>query len=260
MEYQRDFSELHPGTMFDEQGRLQKARKTEAVLRHAARRAGLEPKRSRLLDIGCSTGILTHHYAGLFGEVVGVDIDEGAVAWARSNRTAPNLEYRVGDSLELPFPDAGFDFATCTHIYEHVPDPQRMLDEIHRVLRPGGLCYFAAENRIRPWDGHYRLPLLTVLPKPVADLAVRVTGRGAARYESHLTLWGLRALVRRFEVLDYTAAVVRDPVAFEATDMVRPGSLGRRAALAVLRLAPWAFPTFLWVLRKPSGGGMRFEL
>ncbi|MCU0234338.1 MAG: class I SAM-dependent methyltransferase, partial [Thermoanaerobaculales bacterium] len=91
MEYQRDFSELHPGTMFDEQGRLQKARKTEA---------------------GCSTGILTHHYAGLFGEVVGVDIDEGAVVWARSNRTAPNLEYRVGDSLELPFPDAGFDFAT----------------------------------------------------------------------------------------------------------------------------------------------------
>ena len=74
MEYQRDFSELHPGTMFDEHGRLQKARKTEAVLRHAARRAGLEPRRSRLLDIGCSTGILTHHYAGLFGEVVGVDI------------------------------------------------------------------------------------------------------------------------------------------------------------------------------------------
>lgn len=252
LEYQRGFSGLYPRTVFDEEGRLQKARKTAAVLLDAARRGGLDPSLARLLDIGCSTGILTRHYAELFGEVVGVDIDDGAVEWARANRPAANVTYRIGDSMELPFPDADFDVATCTHIYEHVPDPQRMLTEIHRVLRPGGLCYFAAENRLRLWDGHYGLPLLTVLPRPLADLFVRIAGKGRRRYETHLTRRGLRRLVHRFEVIDYTGVVVRDPGAFAATDMIRPGSLAQRAALAVLAVAPWAFPTYLWVLRKPD--------
>ncbi len=237
--------------MFDEVGRLHKARKTVAVLLEASRATGLDPAAARVLDIGCSTGILTLHYGGFFTKVVGIDIDDGAIEWARRNRAAENIEYRVGDSMELPFPDGDFDIVTCTHIYEHVPDAEIMIREINRVLRPGGLCYFAAENRLRLWDGHSNLPLITVLPKPLADLSLRIAGRGRDRYETHLTVWGLRSLVQNFEVLDFTQRVVRDPERFEATDMVEPGSVRQRAALAVLEMAYWAFPTYLWVLRKP---------
>ena len=251
-EYQRDFSELHPKTMFDELGRLQKARKTVAVILDALRNAGVDPADTRLLDIGCSTGILTRHYAEYFGKVVGIDIDDGAVEWARRNRAKENLSYRIADSMELPFLSGEFDLVTCTHIYEHVPNAQRMVDEIHRVLRPGGLCYFAAENRIRVWDGHYNLPFVTMLPKAAADLYLRVTGRGQQRYESHRTLWGLRRLVRAFELIDYTRAVVRDPKRFEATEMVWPGSPKQRVANLVLTFAYWAFPTYLWILCKPE--------
>jgi len=250
-EYQRDFSALHPETMFDEPGRLQKARKTVAILLDALRCDGIEAGQTRLLDIGCSTGILTRHYAEYFGQVVGIDIDDGAIEWAIRNRCADNLSYRVGDSMDLPFAQNEFDLVTCTHIYEHVPDAQRMLNEIYRVLRPGGMCYFAAENRLRIWDGHYNLPLVTVFPKPIADLYVRFSGRGQQRYETHRTLEGLRRLVQSFDVTDYTGEVVRDPWRFEATDMVVPGSLTQRAANATLTFAYWAFPTYLWVLRKP---------
>jgi SAM-dependent methyltransferase len=238
--------------MYDTEGRLQKARKTIAVLRDAMNRNGIDPARARLLDIGCSTGILTHYYGDHLGAVVGIDIDDGAVAWANANRAADNVEYRVGDSLDLPFEDAVFDLAACTHIYEHVPDPGRMLDEIFRVLRPGGLCYFAAENRLRFWDGHYDLPLVTVVPRPVANLMLRVTGRGRHRYETHATWWGLRHLAGRFEILDYTERVVRDPSRFDAMDMIRPGSFKQRIALGIVRLLPWLSPTYLWVLRKPT--------
>lgn len=254
LEYQLAFSEIHPGTMFDEAGRLQKARKTVAVILDAMGAAGLDPAQARLLDIGCSTGILTQHYAEFFGQVVGVDIDDGAVEWAQKNRAADNIEYRVGDSMELPFSAGAFDVVTCTHIYEHVPDAQRMLDEIFRVLAPGGLCYFAAENRIRLWDGHYDLPLLTVLPKTPADWFVRLMGKGEGRYETHFTVRGLRRLVRQFEISDYTEKVVRDPTRFEASDMVRAGSIRQKAALATLKTAYWAFPTYLWILRKPLAG------
>jgi ubiquinone/menaquinone biosynthesis C-methylase UbiE len=238
--------------MFDESGRLQKARKTVAVLLDALRCEGIEAGQTRLLDIGCSTGILTRHYADYFGQVVGIDIDDGAIEWAIRNRFADNLSFRVGDSMDLPFSKNDFDLVTCTHIYEHVPDDQRMLNEIYRVLRPGGMCYFAAENRLRIWDGHYNLPLVTVFPKPIADLYVRLSGRGQQRYETHRTLEGLRRLVQSFEVIDYTGEVVRDPRRFDATDMVAPGSLKQWAAAAALTFAYWAFPTYLWILRKPT--------
>ena len=251
-EYQHDFSEIHPKTMFDEPGRLRKARKTVVVILDVLRQAGVDPRETRLLDIGCSTGILTRHYAEFFGNVVGIDIDDGAVEWARKNRAAENLAYRIGDSMDVPFPSGDFDLVTCTHIYEHVPDAQRMLDEIFRVLRPGGFCFFAAENRLRVWDGHYNLPFVTVLPRPLANLYVRVTGRGQRRYETHRTLWGLKRMVRAFEVTDYTRAVVRDPGTFEATDMIRPGSRKQRVANALLSAAYWASPTYLWILRKPQ--------
>jgi ubiquinone/menaquinone biosynthesis C-methylase UbiE len=238
--------------MFDEPGRLQKARKTVVVILDALSKIGGEPVDSRLLDIGCSTGILSRHYAEHFGEVVGVDIDDGAIEWARDNRAADNLRYEIGDSMDLPFAAEDFDIVACTHIYEHVPEAQRMLDEILRVLRPGGICYLAAENRLRFWDGHYNLPLVTVLPKPFADLYVRVMGRGQQRYETHRTLWGLRRLVKEFEVIDYTLAVVRDPERFEATEMIRPRTWKQRIALATLTTAYWTFPTYLWILRKPE--------
>jgi ubiquinone/menaquinone biosynthesis C-methylase UbiE len=238
--------------MFDETGRLRKARKTVVVILDALRQFRVEPGASRLLDIGCSTGILTRHYAEFFGEVVGVDIDDGAVEWASLNRAADNLCYEVGDSMNLPFSGDEFDVVTCTHIYEHVPQAQRMLDEIYRVLRPGGICYLAVENRLRFWDGHYNLPLVTVLPKALADIYVRVMGKGQQRYETHRTLWGLRRLVKDFDVTDYTRAVARDPERFEATEMIRPRSWKQRAALATLSAAYWAFPTYLWILRKPE--------
>lgn len=256
-DYQHDFSELHPKTMFDELGRLQKARKTVAVILDALRQEGVDPRKTRLLDIGCSTGILTRHYAEYFGRVIGIDIDDGAVEWARQNRAAYNVSYQVGDSMKLPFLTGEFDLVTCTHIYEHVPDARRMLDEIHRVLRPGGLCFFAAENRLRVWDGHYNLPLVTVLPQAMADLYVRAMGRGQRRYERHLTVWGLKRLARAFEITDYTRAVVRDPEKFEATGMIWPGSQKQRFANALLTVAYWASPTYLWILRKPAEGDQR---
>jgi ubiquinone/menaquinone biosynthesis C-methylase UbiE len=252
LEYQRDFSEIHPKTMFDEQGRLQKARKTVAVILDALWKARIDPGQTRLLDIGCSTGILTRHYAEFFGQVVGIDIDDGAVEWARRNRAANNVSYEIGDSMELPFLEGEFDLVTCTHIYEHVPNATRMLKEICRVLRSGGLCYFAAENRLRVWDGHYNLPFVTMLPRPLANIYVRGTGRGERRYETHRTLWGLKRLVQPFEITDYTGEVVRDPEKFEATDMMQPGSMKQRVAKAMLAAAYWAFPTYLWILRKPE--------
>lgn len=250
--YQRDFSRLHADHMHDETGRRYKAQKALVILRDFLARRRLMPSRLCLLDIGASTGILTHLYGENFANVVGVDIDQHGIDYATKHYAAPNTHFLIGDSMQLPFAECSFDVVACTHIYEHVPDAQRLLTEIERVLKPGGCCFFSAGNRLSWMEPHYRLPLLSVVPKWLAHHYLRWKKMGDHYYETHLTYWGLRRLVSRFDLTDYTLEVIRDPERFVATDMIRPGGKMQRFTLIVLRLAYWLCPTYLWVLRKPE--------
>jgi 2-polyprenyl-3-methyl-5-hydroxy-6-metoxy-1,4-benzoquinol methylase len=232
--------------MFDAASRGRKARKAVAILQdHEPALRELD-----LLEIGCSAGYGTVVYAEAFRSVTGIDIDEAAVRHATTRNARPNVLYLVMDSQCTGFPDQRFDAVVCTHIYEHVPDASRLMREIHRLLRPGGVCFFSAGNRLCLIEPHYRLPLLSVLPRFMADRYLRLLGRGSSYYEKHLTYWGLKKLVSDFELLDYTIKAVEDPVRFEAVDVVRPGSLQQKLSRLLLGVAYWACPTYLWLLKK----------
>jgi 2-polyprenyl-3-methyl-5-hydroxy-6-metoxy-1,4-benzoquinol methylase len=252
LEYQRDYSKSHGKTMFDAARRAGKARKTVAVLNAWAQPRGLDLRHLRLLDIGCSAGHMTTAYADAFGDVVGIDIDTGAVEFARGQHRKPNLIFEQRDSMDTGYPEGSLDVVTCTHIYEHVPDAHRLMDEIYRVLKPGGVCYFAAGNRLIWLERHYRLPLLSVVPKPLAHRMLRLLGRGDHYYEKHLTYWSLKKLVARFELTDYTLEVVRNPAKYHGEEMVTPGSAKQRLALAIVPLIYWLCPSYIWLLRKPG--------
>jgi 2-polyprenyl-3-methyl-5-hydroxy-6-metoxy-1,4-benzoquinol methylase len=195
---QLGFAEQHGAAAFNRAGRERKARKVLAILEAIL---GV-PSALQLLDIGCSTGFMTRCYAEWFGHVTAVDVDTPAVTYAKQHNASPNLDYLVMDSQQLAFPDAVFHAITCTHIYEHVPDAGKLMAQIYRVLKPGGVCFFSAGNRISLIEPHYRLPLLSVMPKWCAHGYLRLLGRGKYYYETHLTYWGLRRLVNRFELLD----------------------------------------------------------
>jgi len=246
MEYQKDFSSLHE-SMFDVEMRRRKALTALCVLRNVL---GAEVARSRLLNVGSSSGIMDAEFATEFGEVVGIDIDEGAVAHARNNFQRPNLRFELGDGLNIPFPEASFDALVCSQVYEHVPDQERLMAELERVLKPGGVCYFAATNRFILIEPHFRLPLLSWLPPTLADFYVRITGKGSRYYERMRSYPHLRRLVARFDVVDYTATVIGDPRAYAFDYLVRPGSLMQAVSGFVARRLPWICPGYLWILRK----------
>jgi 2-polyprenyl-3-methyl-5-hydroxy-6-metoxy-1,4-benzoquinol methylase len=245
---QYGFSEHYSDVAFSRPGREKKAEKVLAILRDAI--GPLEGL--RLLDVGCSTGFMTRCYARHFGSAVGTDIDLPALRHAKDEATGSTLDWLLMDSQNLAFRNETFDVVTCTHIYEHVPDAEKLMAEIYRVLKPGGVCFFSAGNRFSLIEPHYRLPLLSVVPKAVAHVYLRVLGRGRYYYEKHLTLAGLRRLVGDFEIIDYTIAAVRSPERFRADDVIKPGGLKRLIALALLRFAYALCPTYLWVLRKKA--------
>jgi ubiquinone/menaquinone biosynthesis C-methylase UbiE len=245
-DYQYGFSNEKP-YLFDVAGREKKARTMVAVI------GDYLPgslKEYNVLNVGGSTGIIDNYLAGHFNRVVGTDIDEPAISHATNTYIRDNLEFKVADALHLPFENQSFDVVVCSHVYEHVPDPYRMFEEIYRVLKPGGICYFSAGNRLMWNEPHYDLPLLSVVPRPLAHVYIRMAGKAGYYHEKHLSYWSLRKLVKNFKCTDYTIKLVTEPEKFFTDYLIRPGSLKAKVATAVLKIARWASPGYIWVLEK----------
>lgn len=93
----------------------------------------------RVLDVGCGTGVLAREAAervGADGHVIGLDLNEGMLAVAR--RVRPELEWRHGDAMHLPFEDRAFDAVVSQFMLMFCPDPVAALREMWRVLAPAG--------------------------------------------------------------------------------------------------------------------------
>ena len=244
--YQYDFSKNSPH-VFNRENRERKARTMVAVLSDYL---GAPLSQLRVLNVGGSAGVIDNYLADRFEQVVGIDIDKRAIDFARSSFSKENLEFQVADALDLPFSDSCFDVIVCSHVYEHVADPSLMMDEIRRVLRPGGVCYFSAGNRLAWNEPHYNLPLLSVVPRPLAHVYMRLSGKGDRYHEKHLTYWGLRKLVSNFGVKDYTVRLISDAREFHTDYMLPPDSAKSKLAMFVAKRAYWAFPGYVWLLEK----------
>jgi SAM-dependent methyltransferase len=246
--YQYDFSNFTP-SMHDVEGRERKAATMVAVLTDY-----FDVPLSQLdaLDLGASTGIIDNYLADHFHAVTGLDIDDKAIQSASNRFQKGNLVFQVGDALDTKLPSASVDVVICSQVYEHVPDAKAMIDEIFRLLRPGGICYFAAGNRFAWNEPHYNLPLLSAIPRPLAHRYIRLAGKAHHYHELHFSYWGLRRLVRRFEVHDYTGKLIEDPKTYKVEYMIPPGSRKHRIAKAIVRHAYWLVPSYIWLLRKPE--------
>jgi SAM-dependent methyltransferase len=244
---QLEYSELM-AKMLDEPGRRKKAAKIVAVLCHALGVADLSGRTA--VDVGCSAGFIAHELALAGARTTGVDIDEPGVAKARA-RFGDEVDFRIARGENLPFPDDSVDIVVLNHIYEHVVDPEAVVAEIHRVLKPRGVLYLGAGHKHQLLEPHHRLPLLSWLPQRAADRYLRLFGKGDHYYEHYYSARGLRRLVAAYDVWDYTLPVLSDAAAFAGDDIVPSwvGALPERVLAAALPLVP----TYIWVAFKEPG-------
>lgn len=242
--------------MLDERARRQKAAKIVAVVRHALGVGSLDGLSA--VDVGCSAGFIADELALAGARTSGVDIDEPGLEKARA-RFGERVDFRLARGEDLPFDDGSVDVVVLNHIYEHVVDPEAVVADIHRVLRPGGLLYLGVGHRWQVLEPHHRLPFLSWLPQRAADRYMRLTGKGDSYYEHYYSPAGLRRLFAAYDVWDYTLPVLADPAAFSAGDNVPAWSakVPERVLAAGLPLVP----TYVWAAFKgasrPAGPALR---
>ena len=107
------------------------------------------PPGARILDLACGTGRIAIPLARRGFGIAGLDIAERVLAVARAE--APELDFRQGDMRELPWEDGSFDAAinmwTAFGYFETQAEDERVLDEVARVLRPGGVFIIDTVNQ-----------------------------------------------------------------------------------------------------------------
>lgn len=127
----------------------------------------------RVLEVGVGTGLSLPLYPASC-RIVGIDISEPMLAVARrrvKDESLANVEsLLVMDAQHLDFPDAAFDVIMAQYVVNTVPDPEAVLDELLRVLRPGGELLIV--NRIGA-DGGARLKVERMLQPVVQRLGWR---------------------------------------------------------------------------------------
>ncbi len=103
----------------------------------------------RVLDVGCGGGFLTEEIARFGLDTKGLDPSAPSLHTARSHAKAMKLDidYHEGFGENLPYPDSHFDMVFCLDVLEHVKEYKKILAEISRVLKPGGLFFFETVNR-----------------------------------------------------------------------------------------------------------------
>ncbi|HEY8516457.1 MAG TPA: class I SAM-dependent methyltransferase [Candidatus Binatia bacterium] len=183
----------------------------------------LHPKRGRLLDVGCATGVLLDVARARGWQVEGVDVSEFAVAHCRER----GLTVHHGLLENVRLPAEHFDVVVMDDTIEHLPDPRRTLLELHRVIAPGGL--------------------LTINTCDEGGLLRRVMGRHWFHYKplEHLFYFDRRNLARLLEDTGFTVLSTElsgkiVTLRYLCQRLRTYSPLGARVALATLGRLPGA--------------------
>lgn len=227
------------------------------VLRRYAPEFPLEG--ARVLDIGCGDAGVLIALAESGATATGIELDEKGLrrGKVRAEEHGVRVRLMAGVAEHLPFPDGSFDLVILDNVLEHVVDRERTLQEIRRVLDPGGLLYMVTPKPLSLYslwnDPHYDLAGLVLMPRAMQIWYFeKIRGGGEGTYDVGVipTRPGLRRLLRqaRFEPVvsprELWVSYLRDRIS--RPEEVRPGAKRKLSRWLSEQRWPFRNPAMRW--------------
>jgi len=103
----------------------------------------------KVLEVGCGLGTDAVQFARAGADYTGVDLTPRSIELVQKRFQQQNLSgsFQVGDGENLPFPDNHFDLVYSHGVLHHTPDTQKAINEVHRVIKPGGKAFIMLYHR-----------------------------------------------------------------------------------------------------------------
>lgn len=178
------------------------------------------PTVSTVVDLGCGPGWAMLDFARQGAKVYGLELSPGVLSCARENLKKSGLENLdraliLGNSEQTPFRKNGIDCVVATELIEHTHNPEKLLSEIQRILKPGGyailsfpvkpvenlICFFS--KHFFRFSGHVRQFSIKEMRGLLERNGFRVVKKKNKYFEWSL-YWLLRAVLRQIPVIDRT--------------------------------------------------------
>lgn len=138
---------FYEGRWIEEKELLDTLKKSSSVSRIAKTIKLLEAGDS-VLDVGCHTGYFTVRIAEKYKKVIGIDILPNNIEIANKFFNRPNIEYKVMDALDIAtnFREETFNCIVITEVLEHIADPDLLIKNCYKLLKPGGILIISTPN------------------------------------------------------------------------------------------------------------------
>lgn len=163
----------------------------------------------KVLDVGCGNGYVLSKYAQEGAQVFGVDITETGIDLCKKRFGYLGLQgdFRVANAEKLPFEDETFDCVCSMGVLHHTPDTPGAVDEIFRVLKPGGRLIVMFYHRNSAWY-RIRMPLESILTgKSISQLVNEVDGVGNPKGDIY-SKKELKELLHQFSQIEMFAGLL----------------------------------------------------
>lgn len=157
---------------------VNKVEAAKGIVKDFKIRAG-DPCGKKILDAGCGNGGVSIAFALSGAKLTGLEVEEELHLISVKHARAYNVDIDsvLYDGNKLPLNDNCFDAAVSVSVLEHTLDPVLYLQELLRVVKPGGIIYLAFPNKFWPKETHTGLWFLTYLPKILRPILIKLFNR-----------------------------------------------------------------------------------
>jgi len=221
----------------NKESRMKKANKIISILNE-----NCDLSNCKILDIGTGSGYIIHQISKNCKEAYSVDLED-------DRKIKEGYIFKKVVDERIPFKDNTFDVVISNYVIEHIPDQKLHLNEIHRVLKKGGILYLGMPNKYHIIDVHYKLPLITWFPRKISKIYFRLVKN--MEWDIYpISCNKLKSIVKnKFEINDVTINIIKSPRKYGIDTFKSIQPLIKIIPDFILRIIHKTLPSYILILK-----------